>query len=123
MYTSNVASMLFHSFLSLSPFSYDSRAVEDGNLAGMQDFVPLGAIALFASSSAEYQDHVNTTISRANSVYHEFLNSPEGRGFTGQVSELCVSACFNKFKLSGSFFIIFLFLFLEFFCFIVLVFS
>ncbi|PVD31481.1 hypothetical protein C0Q70_06893 [Pomacea canaliculata] len=70
---------------SLSPFSYDSRAVEDGNLAGMQDFVPLGAIALFASSSAEYQDHVNTTISRANSVYHEFLNSPEGRGFTGQV--------------------------------------
>ncbi|KAK7476710.1 hypothetical protein BaRGS_00032047, partial [Batillaria attramentaria] len=76
---------------SLSPFSYDSHASEEGNLAGTQDFVPLGAIALFASSSADYQDYVNSTVSRANTVYADFINSPEGRGFSGQVCLLADS--------------------------------
>ena len=77
---------------SLSPYSYDSQASADGNIAATQDFVPLGAITLFASSSADYQEHINATVCRANATYHEFLNSAEGKGFTGQVSWLCVCA-------------------------------
>ncbi|KAL8576133.1 hypothetical protein ACOMHN_001483 [Nucella lapillus] len=65
--------------------SFSSQASEDGNLTATQDFVPVGAIALFATSSARYMEHVNATVCRANAVYHEFLASPQGRGFTGQV--------------------------------------
>ncbi|XP_070205343.1 protein retinal degeneration B-like [Littorina saxatilis] len=76
---------------SLSPFSYDSQASADGNIAATQDFVPLGAIALFATSSADYQEYVNAAVCRANTAYHEFLNSAEGRGFTGQTCVLADS--------------------------------
>ncbi|XP_076472985.1 protein retinal degeneration B-like [Babylonia areolata] len=54
-------------------------------------FVPVGAIALFASTSAHHLDHVNLAVSRANAVYHEFLASPEGKGFAGQVCILADS--------------------------------
>lgn len=77
---------------SLSPFSFDTHAGLDGNIAATQDFVPLGAIALFVSSSAEYQEFINATIMRTNAVYHDFLSSVEGRGFGGQVCILADSA-------------------------------
>ncbi|KAL8584719.1 hypothetical protein ACOMHN_035639 [Nucella lapillus] len=76
---------------SLSPYSYNSQASEDGNIAATQDFVPLGAIALFATSSAEYQEYVNAMVCRANAVYREFLHSSDGRGFSGQVCLLADS--------------------------------
>jgi hypothetical protein len=49
------------------------------------EFVPLGAIALFASSNPDYHENVNRTVSKANIVYQEFLMSDEGKGFNGQV--------------------------------------
>ena len=65
----------------------------EGNIAATQDFVPLGAIALFVSSSAEYGYYLNATVTRANAVFHEFLNCAEGKGFNGQVLDdqlLCI---------------------------------
>ncbi|XP_071093822.1 protein retinal degeneration B-like [Haliotis cracherodii] len=79
---------------SLSPYHFESQAAMnsgENTLSWSQDFVPLGAIALFASSSTEYQDHVNTTVVRANQVFQEFLSSDEGRGFAGQICILADS--------------------------------
>lgn len=58
----------------------------DMNLIRNQNFIPLGAISLFATSSAEYQDHINAMVVSANQVYHDFLKSESGTGFTGQVN-------------------------------------
>lgn len=49
------------------------------------DTIPIGAIPLLASSTPEYQDTVSRVIAGANQVYHDFIRSDEGRGFTGQV--------------------------------------
>lgn len=64
---------------SLNPYSHD-----DG-LGNSQDHVPLAALPLLAISSPRYQDAVATVIERANQVYAEFLKSPDGIGFSGQV--------------------------------------
>ncbi|RUS73636.1 hypothetical protein EGW08_018609, partial [Elysia chlorotica] len=74
----------------LSPFNCESHpgaaaAGKDASLTRNQQFVPLGAIALFATAGPEYQEHVNTMVVTANQVYNDFLQSDEGRGFTGQV--------------------------------------
>ena len=65
---------------SLNPFSHDA-----GCLSNSQDHVPLAALPLLAISSPQYQDAVATVIERANQVYAEFLKSPDGIGFSGQV--------------------------------------
>ncbi|XP_052074554.1 protein retinal degeneration B-like isoform X1 [Mytilus californianus] len=72
---------------SITPFSFESQTPNsvDGPL-WTQEFVPLGAIALFASSNPDYHECVNKTVSKANIVYQEFLMSDEGKGFNGQVS-------------------------------------
>ncbi|XP_052247564.1 protein retinal degeneration B-like isoform X1 [Dreissena polymorpha] len=71
---------------SLSPFGSDSTPHHiEGNLPWSQEFVPLGALGLFSACSPEYQDHVNSVVAKANLVYMDFLQSDDGRGFTGQV--------------------------------------
>ncbi|XP_058850502.1 membrane-associated phosphatidylinositol transfer protein 2-like isoform X12 [Acipenser ruthenus] len=64
----------------LSPYSYD-----EGCLSNSQDHIPLAALPLLATSSPQYQEAVATVILRANQVYSDFLKSPEGACFTGQV--------------------------------------
>ncbi|XP_076290172.1 retinal degeneration B isoform X6 [Lasioglossum baleicum] len=71
---------------SLSPYSFDiSPSCVDAPPV-TNDTIPIGAIPLLASSTPEYQDAVSRVITGANQVYHEFLRSDEGRGFTGQIS-------------------------------------
>lgn len=60
----------------------------ESNLPWSQEFVPLGAVSLFSSCSPDYQDHINSVVAKANLVYMDFLQSEEGKGFTGQVSHL-----------------------------------
>lgn len=49
------------------------------------DTIPIGAIPLLASSSSEYQDTVSRVVMSANQVYHDFIKSDEGKGFSGQI--------------------------------------
>lgn len=51
------------------------------------DHLPLAALPLLAIVSPRYQDAVATVIARANQVYHDFLQSEEGQGFSGQVHQ------------------------------------
>ena len=67
---------------SLNPYSHD-----EGCLSNSQDHIPLAALPLLAISSPQYQDAVATVIERANQVYMEFLKSPDGIGFSGQVRQ------------------------------------
>ncbi|XP_036307830.1 membrane-associated phosphatidylinositol transfer protein 3 isoform X3 [Pipistrellus kuhlii] len=64
----------------LNPCSHD-----EGCLSNSQDHVPLAVLPLLAISSPQYQDAVATVIEQANQVYAEFLKSPDGIGFSGQV--------------------------------------
>lgn len=73
--------------LSLNPYSHD-----EGCLSNSQDHVPLAALPLLAISSPQYQDAVATVIERANQVYAEFLKSPDGIGFSGQVGQPALAA-------------------------------
>lgn len=71
---------------SLSPYGLDPQTPKSQEASlWTQDFVPLGAIALFASSNPEYHEGVNKMVAKANLVYQDFLTSGEGKGFTGQV--------------------------------------
>ncbi|XP_039110468.1 membrane-associated phosphatidylinositol transfer protein 3 isoform X2 [Hyaena hyaena] len=75
-----VCSEAFSLVSNLNPYSHD-----EGCLGNNQDHVPLAALPLLAVSSPRYQDAVATVIERANQVYMEFLRSPDGIGFSGQV--------------------------------------
>ncbi|XP_055435621.1 membrane-associated phosphatidylinositol transfer protein 3 [Bubalus kerabau] len=75
-----ICSEAFSLVSNLNPFSHDV-----GCLSNSQDHVPLAALPLLAISSPQYQDAVATVIERANQVYAEFLKSPDGIGFSGQV--------------------------------------
>ncbi|KAL9886990.1 retinal degeneration B isoform 1-T2 [Glossina fuscipes fuscipes] len=68
---------------SLSPYSFDTSP-SAGDIPNVAD-VPIGAIPLLAVASPEFQDTVNKTIIAANIVYHEFVKSEEGHGFSGQI--------------------------------------
>ncbi|KAJ8312604.1 hypothetical protein KUTeg_009977 [Tegillarca granosa] len=73
---------------SLSPTLYEAQTPKPGENGGpvwTQEFVPLGAISLFSSSSPDYQEQVNKMVAKANLIYHDFLLSDEGKGFTGNV--------------------------------------
>lgn len=67
---------------SLNPYSYDESCVSSS-----VDHLPLAALPLLAIVSPRYQDAVATVIARANQVYHSFLQSEEGQGFSGQVRQ------------------------------------
>ncbi|NXA37352.1 PITM2 protein, partial [Eudromia elegans] len=75
-----ICSEAFSLVSSLSPYSYD-----EGCLSNSQDHIPLAALPLLATSSPQYQEAVATVIVRANQAYSEFIRSPEGTSFNGQV--------------------------------------
>ncbi|KAF5911754.1 hypothetical protein HPG69_015732 [Diceros bicornis minor] len=75
-----ICSEAFSLVSNLNPYSHD-----EGCLSSSQDHVPLAALPLLAISSPQYQDAVATVVERANQVYAEFLKSPDGIGFSGQV--------------------------------------
>ncbi|XP_028593698.2 membrane-associated phosphatidylinositol transfer protein 1 isoform X1 [Podarcis muralis] len=64
----------------LSPYSHDGDS-----LSSSQDHIPLAALPLLATSSGSYQNAVATVISRTNQAYANFIHSPDGAGFCGQV--------------------------------------
>ncbi|XP_059481583.1 protein retinal degeneration B isoform X2 [Neocloeon triangulifer] len=70
---------------SLSPYSFDvSPSCTDAPQI-THDSIPIGAIPLFASSTPDYRETISKVIATANSTYHEFTRSEEGRGFNGQI--------------------------------------
>uniref|UniRef100_A0A674ERK2 Membrane-associated phosphatidylinositol transfer protein 3 n=1 Tax=Salmo trutta TaxID=8032 RepID=A0A674ERK2_SALTR len=78
----------------LNPYSYDESCVSSS-----VDHLPLAALPLLAIAAPNYQDAVATLITRTNQVYHSFLESQDGQGFTGQVCVMgdCVGGvlCFD----------------------------
>ncbi|XP_060117680.1 membrane-associated phosphatidylinositol transfer protein 1 [Heteronotia binoei] len=64
----------------LSPYSHDCDS-----LSSSQDHIPLAALPLLATSSGSYQNAVATVIARTNQAYVNFIHSPDGAGFCGQV--------------------------------------
>ncbi|XP_022651080.1 protein retinal degeneration B-like isoform X1 [Varroa destructor] len=98
----------------LSPFSFQSSPSFEG-ISYNQNPLPIAALPLFAVSTPEYVDYLNSTIMSVNTVYHDFLKSPEGLGFTGQVVLIgdslgailafdAVSRSPNQLTISGSHF-------------------
>uniref|UniRef100_A0A087X7P9 Membrane-associated phosphatidylinositol transfer protein 3 n=1 Tax=Poecilia formosa TaxID=48698 RepID=A0A087X7P9_POEFO len=91
----------------LNPYSYDESCVSSS-----VDHLPLAALPLLAIVSPRYQDAVATVINRANQVYHSFLQSEDGQGFSGQQvclmgdcvgGVLCFDAlCFSNHPRPGS---------------------
>ena len=53
---------------------------------------PMGCLPLFAATSPEYSDAVARTVTAANQVYSEFIRSPEGANFSGNVTVVGDSA-------------------------------
>uniref|UniRef100_A0A6I8PJD6 PITPNM family member 3 n=1 Tax=Xenopus tropicalis TaxID=8364 RepID=A0A6I8PJD6_XENTR len=75
-----ICSEAFSLVYNLNPYSYDENCL---NIS--EDHIPLAALPLLAISSPQYQDAVAMVINRANQVYNEFLKSPDGASFNGQV--------------------------------------
>ncbi|KAM4044916.1 membrane-associated phosphatidylinositol transfer protein 3 [Anomaloglossus baeobatrachus] len=75
-----ICSEAFSLVYNLNPYSYDENCL---NIS--EDHIPLAALPLLAIASPQYQDAVAMVISRANQVYNEFLKTPDGAGFNGQV--------------------------------------
>uniref|UniRef100_A0A8D3A3G6 Membrane-associated phosphatidylinositol transfer protein 3 n=1 Tax=Scophthalmus maximus TaxID=52904 RepID=A0A8D3A3G6_SCOMX len=101
-----VCAEAFSMVSNLNPYSYDESCVSSS-----VDHLPLAALPLLAIVSPRYQDAVATVIARANQVYHSFLQSEDGQGFTGQVclmgdcvgGVLCFDAlCFSNHQRPGS---------------------
>ena len=61
------------------------------------DSIPIGAIPLLAASTPEYKEAVAKVVNTANQVYHDFIKSEEGRGFSGQI---CIVGEFATLPLS-----------------------
>ncbi|KAM7068004.1 membrane-associated phosphatidylinositol transfer protein 3 isoform 2-T2 [Molossus nigricans] len=84
----------------LNPYNH-----EEGCPSNSQDHVPLAVLPLLAISSPQYQDAVATVIQQANQVYAEFLESPDGTGFSGQdtpaVEEECSLASSTRLSKSS----------------------
>ncbi|KAJ8369225.1 hypothetical protein SKAU_G00092530 [Synaphobranchus kaupii] len=85
----------------LNPYSYDETCVSSS-----VDPLLLAALPLLAIAAPHYQEAVATVIARANQVYHSFLQSQDGQGFTGQVCLIgdCIGGilCFDALCFSGS---------------------
>ncbi|XP_051955787.1 PITP-less RdgB-like protein [Xyrauchen texanus] len=84
----------------LNPYSYDETC-----LSSSVDHLPLAALPILAIAAPHYLNAVATVIAQANQVYQNFLQSPEGVGFTGQVCLVadCVGGvlCFDALCFSG----------------------
>ncbi|XP_062872525.1 membrane-associated phosphatidylinositol transfer protein 3 [Trichomycterus rosablanca] len=95
-----VCSEAFSLVSSLNPYSYD-----ESSLSSSVDHLPLAALPLLAIATPQYQDAVAAVITQANQVYHDFLRSPDGQGFTGKVCLLgdCVGGvlCFDALCFSN----------------------
>ncbi|KAG5874802.1 hypothetical protein JTB14_012438 [Gonioctena quinquepunctata] len=70
---------------SLSPYSFDVSPSCTDVPQITHDSIPIGAIPILASSTADYVEAVSRTITAANAAYQEFLKSEEGQGFAGQI--------------------------------------
>ncbi|XP_056587939.1 PITP-less RdgB-like protein isoform X2 [Triplophysa dalaica] len=96
----SVCSDAFSLVSNLNPYSYDETCVSSS-----VDHLPLAALPILAIAAPHYQNAVATVIARANQVYRNFLQSPEGVGFTGQVCLVadCVGGvlCFDALCFSG----------------------
>ncbi|OQR75841.1 membrane-associated phosphatidylinositol transfer protein 2-like [Tropilaelaps mercedesae] len=68
----------------LSPFGFQSSPSFEG-ISYSQDPLPIAALPLFAVSTPEYIEYLGSAIAAVNGAYHDFLKTPEGLGFTGQV--------------------------------------
>ncbi|KAL0973216.1 hypothetical protein UPYG_G00200440 [Umbra pygmaea] len=95
-----VCAQAFSLVSNLNPYSYDESCVSSS-----VDHLPLAALPLLAIAAPHYQDAVATLIARANKVYHSFLASQEGQGFTGSVCLTCDCVggvlCFDALCFSG----------------------
>ncbi|XP_071850387.1 membrane-associated phosphatidylinositol transfer protein 2-like isoform X2 [Apostichopus japonicus] len=71
----------------LSPRTYSNQSyvAERSFPFACVDSVPLDAIPILATSSAEYTEVISTTVTKMNIVYQEFLKSEEGQHFNGEV--------------------------------------
>ncbi|KAJ8256434.1 hypothetical protein COCON_G00185860 [Conger conger] len=96
-----VCAQAFSLLSHLNPYSYDETCVSSS-----VDPLPLAALPLLAIVAPHYQDAVATVIARANQVYHSFLQSQDGQGFSGQVCLIgdCVGGvlCFDALCFSGA---------------------
>ena len=73
-------------FFPYSRSSFDVNPLGVGVDFGVSnDHLPVGTIPIFATSSPDYTHAVIKFITEANRVYHDFLDSDDGRGFCGQV--------------------------------------
>lgn len=62
-----------------------SISIRDSYASQTSSNFPVSALSILATSSGNYQDVVDATIMRANTVYREFLHSDVGAGFNGKV--------------------------------------
>nr|XP_018915919.1 PREDICTED: protein retinal degeneration B isoform X2 [Bemisia tabaci] len=70
---------------SLNPYSFDvSPSCSDAPHV-THDSIPIGAVPVLASSANGYKETINKVIAAANKVYADFIKSPEGQGFNGQI--------------------------------------
>ncbi|EDV21573.1 uncharacterized protein TRIADDRAFT_30191 [Trichoplax adhaerens] len=70
------------------------RKPSEANAAAVNfsgNFAPLSAIPVLAVNSSEYNNAIPALVNQANSVYQDFINSNEGRGFHGKVCMVCDS--------------------------------
>ncbi|XP_066272344.1 membrane-associated phosphatidylinositol transfer protein 1-like [Branchiostoma lanceolatum] len=70
---------------SVSPFSTEAASPHSKGRLLSKEHLPIGAVPLLSAASADFPEHVAAVIARANQVYQDFLGSPEGAGFCGQV--------------------------------------
>ena len=91
---SNITVVLL--LFSVTPYHSDVSASFSLESALISENFPLSSVAIFATASSEYRSSVAKVINRANSVYANFLLSPEGLGFSGQV---CMKLCSSLFAL------------------------
>merc|ERR1719500_533962 len=75
----SICSTALATVTSLSPYSFD-RSAEVSN-----DRLPVHCLPLLATASPSYFKSVDQVIVAANRVYHDFLASEDGSGFSGQV--------------------------------------
>ncbi|XP_072044666.1 membrane-associated phosphatidylinositol transfer protein 2-like isoform X1 [Amphiura filiformis] len=68
-----------------SDFNNTNTNYENKALGSIGEFIPLGALPLLAANSPKYNELVAATIMKMNNVYNEFMRSPQGQGFVGQV--------------------------------------
>ena len=54
---------------------------------------PVSSLPILAACSSSFSEMIDLTITRANTIYREFLHSEVGNSFNGEVSYLCFNFC------------------------------